>query len=847
MVSIGLLTYLSARITEVSRHLARVLNASERILVGGTSAGPDALAAEDVSVEQFAELLQSGSLFSWSPPLNDHADQAIRSRLLRLVLNGWHSALAFGPNVRPDVLALTLRALTNPRHPHAQHVVRYCITAKLRQLYGVTNRSEEMEDLRKAHELLKLQIWTRSPSDTSRVEGLNRFAELLIDLFCMQERVRRHASADVHTAYLSDFETNELGIIASDSKRRAHWLRNSIPLPSSAPRDFGSVSNDVFGQPTLVPGLDLVTGGLLAPLPFTNRPSNGLINLVSGPPGSGKTTLVAALGYRMSEMGSEVRYLAVEEDFLAIMVKVARTGSMTDWLEPWILADVVKSHRGRVKEVRQADKFQSIVGIADKLLSERQAEMDRLGAESHNRDGFRHPFPLVLIIDSVTALLGDASGSASSDLREPKESDRRLQAVSRADLGSALKKLRDSGVCIFMTAAADADNSRALSYLVDNHFALSNDTLKGDEWPSRAITVMKTRHQQSLRGRHGVRLSGAAGISISPSVPSLLDVWRGLHEREPSAARRRVLWSVSGDAARPIDWQTSTPAIRDGSALMLYGRGSAGKSTFAMMIALEPAVRTAPDELFRNYLDGRAKGATDHQLVNDESAARTHILVVSFLMPEATYRREAECFIRRRFGVDHHVAAHRAKAQVDVIALEAGSLEPEALVNLVRGRFATAMLDGRPITAVVLDGVHNILVQFPLLERERVLLPALFTLCKLHGVTVITTFSLFSLFGLRSTEAAKAEDEGKGLPEAAIMLHEGKRVGDQLDISQQLAFHVLISSSNYSFLIERPLLHRDAPHFGNVQVEMVHSFDGAPPGAVGCWWDPSTTRVVEAS
>ena len=87
--------------------------------------------------------------------------------------------------------------------------------------------------------------------------------------------------------------------------------------------DFPSLLTLAFAQPFAIDGLDDIMGG--PPLPFRRinpQRGGGLVSLVVGPPGSGKTTFSLSIATRMAALGSAVTYLTTEESESALRGKL---------------------------------------------------------------------------------------------------------------------------------------------------------------------------------------------------------------------------------------------------------------------------------------------------------------------------------------------------------------------------------------------------------------------------------------------------------------------------------------------------------------------------------------------
>jgi hypothetical protein len=85
------------------------------------------------------------------------------------------------------------------------------------------------------------------------------------------------------------------------------------------------------------------------------------------------------------------------------------------------------------------------------------------------------------------------------------------------------------------------------------------------------------------------------------------------------------------------------------------------------------------------------------------------------------------------------------RAFVDVISRYPGGLTPEDLLAKVENQLLAAELSGIPYTGVLIDGIHNVFVQFPILEQDATVWPQLFNLLRRPGITVVTTHTEFEL------------------------------------------------------------------------------------------------------
>ena len=81
----------------------------------------------------------------------------------------------------------------------------------------------------------------------------------------------------------------------------------------------------------------------------------------------------------------------------------------------------------------------------------------------------------------------------------------------------------------------------------------------------------------------------------------------------------------------------------------------------------------------------------------------------------------------------------------DVVSLYPGAITPEDFLAIVEAKLVAAEFRGLAYTGVLIDGIHNVFVQYPSLESDTAFWPQLYSLLRRRGVTVVTTHMDFSL------------------------------------------------------------------------------------------------------
>jgi hypothetical protein len=123
---------------------------------------------------------------------------------------------------------------------------------------------------------------------------------------------------------------------------------------------------------------------------------------------------------------------------------------------------------------------------------------------------------------------------------------------------------------------------------------------------------------------------------------------------------------------------------------------------------------------------------------------------------------------------------------MSVIYLSPGFLLAEDLYSKLGRKLEEGNLEGRPFTSVVVDGLHNLALQFPGAGESRNLLPIIYGTLSRSNVTLITTFTTLSL--------DTSEVDGSGdLMEGAVF---------RLRVHLPL-LHTLVQASDYVFEVFR--------------------------------------------
>jgi KaiC/GvpD/RAD55 family RecA-like ATPase len=700
-----------------------------------------------------------------------HLSKHERERTEWVISNSWAHTVSARSARRPDVLGLTCDLLANPEVPLTRDVTRFVVTLGLRSLYGMEYNAAALQALRDAHSQLSRRFERQQRARIRKAEPLE---SLIIDLACLDGSLSRSLTRKNLRVYYNGFKS-PFGI--TQQMRQYAEEQDWPELHGSLP-DFASITKLAFAQPTCIAGMDDVVQGLLAAVPSDDNQTNsgGLVTLVAGPPGSGKTSLCLTLASRMAELGAVVSYVATEEATHALKAKLVSfvdPNYLASALLPNLEASSSHDALGFV-DGRELDSFISAVDALTKELDDARPQLP-----TTPEAGLYLTFPRVLVIDSLTALMHVTD-------------DHGTRRIDRHSLAVLLSKLRDRGICVFLVGGPSDCTDEGLAYLVDNVFLLDSEERFGVTHRIRLFDVYKTRLQSAYRGRHVLHLSRNEGCTINPSLHSLA---RHLHEHKEG---RGV---PSRDSLATTDSRSSKARIlkREPSQVLVYGHGSAGKARFALTLGLSSRVP------YERYPHLKRPAALDPD---------ARVLVVSFLYGPEYYEQIAQGLL--------HAESNSAVVQDDehltVLDLYPGFLDPETLVARIAKTLHQGRLEGRRYTSVIVDGIHNILVQFPLLQDEPLLWPTLYRVFRSEGVDAISTFTFFRVPTISGPSIEMVSD------------------------SQRLFAHLLISNCDYSFVVERSQTAHDL-----LDVRLASA--PSPTADIGTVfrWNPDTFEFVSAA
>jgi KaiC/GvpD/RAD55 family RecA-like ATPase len=479
-----------------------------------------------------------------------------------------------------------------------------------------------------------------------------------------------------------------------------------------------SLSNQVLGTQLALRGADVIFfNGLKA------SAHRGLVVLLEGGAGTGKTSFCLALASCLAPLGTKTLYFSFEEEAEDLTSKLQQQGqprlrhlsfrpkSTLDFFVP-IMAepqDITKFCETSLAE---------LIHLRQEMLS--------------NSKTISPPIPILVVIDSISAL------TVPDDDNKSKGNRQKLHAL--------VNECRKLNALVVLASGDDAGSLKDLDYLVDMVVGLSLDGAKDhNQKPARLFSVLKSRHQITRHGTHLFHLSGEGGFRFAPQLPSQMD---------SQQYRKRFLWdehtflealNIRREANHNFRYKKFLQ-IHDRSQILIHGTGSGGKAGLAMKLALAPRYRK--------------RSALTHSILKSDVESFAHVvdarvLVISFLYPRDYYQNlaknihriasvEADCLNRLKSRKPSKEPFSR-EHPVEVLYLAPGVLNPEDLYSKMVRHLESARLEGEPFTTVIIDGLHNLALQFPGASDSALLLPIIYGTLSRSGVSSITTFTTLAV------------------------------------------------------------------------------------------------------
>jgi KaiC/GvpD/RAD55 family RecA-like ATPase len=535
-------------------------------------------------------------------------------------------------------------------------------------------------------------------------------------------------------------------IIGNPNQKKSfefHKLSFYDELPESA-----TLMNELCGIPIPIRGAETIFQGGVR----TDSNSN-LVLRISGEPGSGKTTFALALCAAMSPFNTFTYYISLEENpkdlknrlYSLIPGYLKKMSIYNDDVDSWFVpekAPLASTNRLEYFEAEYIDRI-----------------YERLIKKSEQKVSISLPAvcPLIIVIDSVRILLNE----------------------EKSNLDRFIEKCKKLNAVIILISANDERFHQEIDYLVDLVVHLKHSgTNSQKEKPTRILQLSKTRHQISRPGSHVFHLSGEKGLRISPQLPSQIDKKEKISK--PIASSEYYI-NFFNEYKTDKTTNRSNVKIWDKSQILLHGYGSSGKAGLSLSILLSPL-------------------KSDKNSLSDDNSLylfRRKVLVISLLYPEKYYK-DLKSRISKR--IQPNTDEKDIKSTIDCLYFYSGYITPEDFISRILRKLDAAILEGEPFTGVLLDGLHNVSLQFYNLRENDMIWPALYSLLVKYHLTIVTTFTNFLIDN---------ENKSGSSDDNEILLKGHKPL-----------LHGLVQASDYLFTVQPPEIKHESKYTGKYIVNL---------------------------
>lgn len=609
----------------------------------------------------------------------------------------------------PSPLQIILQCLTVPTEPHSDaYALSTCRSYLFSQLhtypetYLAPISSEKFSPMELRSEYETLRKYTRHRDSRPPVKK-KTYLVLSHFLAMRGALLLRFGTDSRNKAPLSESATKVARLEFCKRKRLFH---ESDDVPGLNPEfrlsnryqdlfSFDEIFNQILGIPVPIRGFHTIFQGALK-----TSSDGSLVVHVSGAPGTGKTSFALALSASLASLGSTCYYMSSEESIEDLKIRVSSlipeylksTSLYKSSIDKWFFPRKINLSSSDTNQFREnnIDQIKSLVKGA-------RAEMDE--------DDIPTICPLVVVIDSITGLIEQGEGANYSELEH------------------LVSACRDIGVVVVLLSGEDLRNSKSLDYLVDSVICLKlKDTDNITSKPRRVLELLKTRQQSSRPGSHIFHIDGNKGVRVSPQLASQIDKRQNEIKHLPDVDSLIHTFNICNEKDTKIF--STKPRFRnldlyEKSQILLHGLGSSGKAALGLKILTMPIIRR-------------------HMLPKYPS----RVLVLSFLYPPAYYDEILVSLNRLRANIYPRLAQD---PELECIYFYPGFITPEDFVGKVSRAIEIAQLSGAPFTGILIDGLHNVFLQFPMLQESTMVWPMLYNLLSRVGITTVSTFTTFEI------------------------------------------------------------------------------------------------------
>jgi len=481
--------------------------------------------------------------------------------------------------------------------------------------------------------------------------------------------------------------------------------------------DVNSIMNELIGIPVPLRGMDIIFQGGLRP----NSKSNIMMR-ISGQPGSGKTSLALSLAAVMSPLGTSTHYISLEEDEEELKDRLHSL--IPEYLKKLSIYEKNINLWFRADKISISDGNNKLDKFIDEYFDKIYKPLE-IRQELQKNNYLPIACPLLIVIDSI------------------------LPFIENAHFERFVSKCKELKAFIIILSPSVNENhsSHDIDYMIDVVVNLKyegTDSLK--EKPLRIFQLLKTRRQASRNGSHLFHFSNTDGLYFVPQLPSQIDKKEIISKLLPSDTYFINFFNEYNEVPNEVNILQDLK-ISTNSQVLIHGYESTGKAGLALAMLLYP--------------------------VSKREEKRRKVLIVSLLYDEAYYKK-LEKKIKETYDKINETA------NIDCICFYSGYISPESFVSKIIRKLDCAILEGDPFTGILLDGLHNAILQFPKLQESDMIWPAFYSILAKYHLTNVTTFTEFKI------------DKGEI----------SKNSNDVLKSELNL-LNMMYQSADYTFLVEK--------------------------------------------
>tara|TARA_R110000787_G_scaffold208226_2_gene318154 strand:- start:6 stop:2666 length:2661 start_codon:yes stop_codon:yes gene_type:complete len=594
----------------------------------------------------------------------------------------------------------------------------------------------------------------------------------------------------------------EAPAMAATLLKNAHFVL-SPRYSKESPPPTEEIANQLFGYPLPIKGADVIFNGGLRP-----STSGGLVMVVSGEAGAGKTSFSLALANAFKPFGTPTYYISLEETESDIQRKLQalrpsyerklciteNSGTTRD--SPDLFSAVhVSGFNMDYQEFAQ--QMASVINEIAPVQTRASHVYQKAGTS-----------PGIIVVDNLTVL------------QDSKEKDGpRPEMV----LEQIIADCRKANILTILVTAQDLLTKYRLNYFSDVVIDLKHEGLADvNGRPLRVFTLMKSRHQLARQGAHVFHMSSGKGFRIVPNMDSLIDRRSSLRQRLTD--KTKLIHALNfARKQSTFDLQQNKKAtfleIYKGSNILLHGYGSSGKAGLALKLLLTPPVEK--QEKLENI----------QQLNFSSIRHRQKILVVSFLYPAIYYQQLIHGIPGEKPGIAPQLEdkyKDLPDAVLDYYVLYPGFIGPQDFLNKLVMKLDQADLSGEPYTGVMIDGLHNVLLQYPRLQENDIVWAMLYNILGRYPLTVVSTFTNFSVINDNVFATEGSQGAGSRNPDDEIM-QKGKTP----------FLHALVKAADFYLMLTERRTDEGAYEYPL----MVRSAIGQPIPTQVALWDRQASRI----